>query len=149
MDEGSKLWWNMQVRHQAMIERWLRLWPAQSPSLREQLATALGVPLFDLGNGAAAIAAAPGYRSRGTAAVAVLQVMTEQPAFSGDCFAPVSSPVCGARPGSAARSHHGLPGAQAHGHCGEESAKVCAARRSACGGTARSRRHRDTRPVSR
>lgn len=78
-DEGSKLWWNTQVRHQARIERWLGLSPAQSPSLREQLATALGVPLFDLGNGAAAIAAAPGYRSRGTAAVAVLQVMTAQP----------------------------------------------------------------------
>lgn len=68
-------WWNTQMRHLDVIERLLGLSPEQPESLREQIATALGVALLDLRCGAKAIADRPGYRTSGTAALSVLELM--------------------------------------------------------------------------
>ncbi|MBM4342829.1 MAG: hypothetical protein FJ100_05580 [Deltaproteobacteria bacterium] len=46
-------------------------------AVRHLRARALGVPLQVLADAAAGIAAVPGYRSRGSAAVAVLDAMSE------------------------------------------------------------------------
>lgn len=77
--EDSGPWWNTQVRHLAVAEWLLGISPEQREEERERIATALEVPLLDLRCGAKAIASTPGYRSRGTATLHVLELMAGQP----------------------------------------------------------------------
>lgn len=70
-------WWNTQVRQVAVTVKLMGLSPELSESEREKMATALGVPLFDLLVGAKSIAESPGYRSRGAAVLSVLELVPQ------------------------------------------------------------------------
>lgn len=69
---GSRWWWSSQGRRLSCCLDLVGVAPQQPLELRHRLAEALAVATLVLVEGAAAIAAAPGYRRRGQAVVAVL-----------------------------------------------------------------------------
>ena len=73
--DGAGPWWSVQGRWLARLTRWVGVAVELEDSLRIALAELLGVALLVLEEQAAAIAEAPGYRSRGHAVVCVLEAM--------------------------------------------------------------------------
>jgi len=70
-------YWPTMCRRLSDAEVWLGIAPGQSEKEREERAADLDVDLLPLLTGAAAIRAAPGYRSRGAAVVKVLGELPE------------------------------------------------------------------------
>lgn len=70
---GSERWWGTQGRRLSASVRVCGVWPELEEPRREAVAAALGVALLVLREGASAIKARPGYRSRGHAVRTVLE----------------------------------------------------------------------------
>ncbi len=75
---GSAWWWCSQGRLLSLALDLVGVAPEQSLDLRHRLAEALAVDTLTMLEGVAAIAAHPGYRSRGQAVVAVLIAIPRQ-----------------------------------------------------------------------
>lgn len=76
---GSPKWWSTQGRQIAAAVRLCGVAPDLDPAAQQAQAAALRVEMLLLVQGAKAIAATPGYRSRGEAVVAVLGRVTDGP----------------------------------------------------------------------
>lgn len=79
---GSDRWWGTQLRHIAWASKLCGTVPGLGDSERYRLAAALGVPVQVLVDAAAAVSVSPGYRSRGTAVVTVLQALPASTAMT-------------------------------------------------------------------
>jgi hypothetical protein len=76
---GSERWWGTQGRRLDASVRICGVWPDLKEPKREACAAALRVPLLVLGEGASAIRAEAGYRSRGQAVREVLEHLSTGP----------------------------------------------------------------------
>ena len=76
---GTDRWWSTQGRHLKRLTRWVGVAPDLSRQLRELIAEVLLVALLLLEEQMQRVLACPGYRTRGTAVVAVLREAKQVP----------------------------------------------------------------------
>jgi hypothetical protein len=73
---GLQKWWSTQSQGLLRLTRWLGVAVEQSDNVRERVAAALGVALLVLVEQVSRVQQRPGYRSRGSAVMAVVAHMT-------------------------------------------------------------------------